>query len=78
MLMNTRHPMLYAAVIVAAAITAAIPLDQFKTANGCHTLTVDPPEAAFLQRPYALRYRKVPMQICARSAVTRPGAYTLI
>mgnify|MGYP001589080794 CR=1 FL=1 len=77
--MNMRHPMLYAACIVAAAIAApAMPLDELKATHGCHALMVDPPEAANLQRPPALRYRKVPIHICVRNAVTRPGAITLI
>ena len=41
-----------------------MPIEQFKAANACHALVVDPSSAINLKRPPALRYRAAPLRIC--------------
>jgi hypothetical protein len=56
---------LAAACIVTVSFAAsAMPLDEFKAANACRALVVDPSSAINLRRPPALRYKAAPLRIC--------------
>ena len=44
--------------------TPAAPLEEFKADYACRAMVTDPASAANLQRPYALRYRAVPLRVC--------------
>ncbi len=51
-------------IVFGTSIAPAMSFDTSKSGDTCHALVIDPTGATDLRRPFALRYRAVPLRVC--------------